>query len=74
MTGLPPSELGANHVRPTVPDAVTAGLLANVWAAVGTEAALIETSLEKLVLYPNAFLDSTLNLYTVFAARVAVVE
>ena len=74
MTGLPPSELGATHVRPTVPDDVTIGLLANVRGAVGTEAALIETSLEKLVLKPNAFLDSTLNLYTVFAVRVAVVE
>jgi hypothetical protein len=74
MTGLPPSELGAIHVRPTVPDAVTAALLANVRGAVGREAALIETSLEKLVLYPNAFLDSTLNLYTVFGIRVVVVE
>jgi len=34
----------------------------------------METSFEKLVLYPNEFLDSTLNLYTVLAVRVAVVE
>ena len=34
----------------------------------------METSFEKATLYPYAFLDSTLNLYTMFAVREAVVE
>jgi len=64
-------------VRPTVPEAVTSALFAKVRGAVGFSAAVccavIETSFVKLVLYPTAFLDSTLNLYTEFATRVALV-
>jgi len=47
MTGLPPFELGAYHVSPTVPDDVNAGLFAKDKGALASEAALIETSLEK---------------------------
>jgi len=62
MTGLPPSYAPSAHVRPTVPDAVTETLFANYTGASGIEAARIVTSFEWLVEYPNAFLDSTLNL------------
>jgi hypothetical protein len=44
MTGLPPSEVAADHVRPTMPDVVTAALLAKDRGAVGTEAAITSTS------------------------------
>lgn len=56
-----------------MPDAVTATLLANWTGASGSEAARIVASFEKVVEKPNAFLDSTLNLYTVLGIRVAVV-
>lgn len=56
-----------------MPDAVTAKLLANWTGASGREAARIVASFEKVVEKPNAFLDSTLNLYTVLGIRVAIV-
>jgi hypothetical protein len=49
-------------VRPTMPDAVTVASLAKARGAVGTEAAMIETSFEKFVLSPKAFIDFVTNL------------
>ncbi len=43
MTGLPPSEDGADQVRPTMPAVVTDALFAKFIGAVGGEGALIET-------------------------------
>jgi hypothetical protein len=45
-----------------MPEVVTAAMLARARGAVGTEAAKIVTSFEKVELNPKAFLDSTLNL------------
>ena len=50
MMGLPPLEVGAVQVSPTIPDAVTAALFANYRGAVGTEPALMDTSFENIKL------------------------
>jgi hypothetical protein len=73
MTGLPPSEVAADHVRPTMPAVVTTALLAKDRGAVGATAFKIEISFEKLVLKPKAFLDLTLNLKRVLGVRLYVV-
>jgi hypothetical protein len=47
---------------PTIPDEVTATSFANKRGADGGDEFKIETSFEKVVLNPKAFLDYTLNL------------
>ena len=44
-----------------MPEAVTAASFANSRGAVGKEAAIIETSFEKVILYPKAFSDASKN-------------
>ncbi len=65
-------EATADHVRPTMPEAVTAKLFAKVRGAVGTEAARIETKFET-VLSPKALTDVVTNLYTVLGVKDTVV-
>ena len=44
-----------------MPEAVTAASFANSRGAVGTEAAMISTKFENVILYPKAFSDASKN-------------
>ena len=57
-------------MKPSTPAAVTLGSFARFIGGSGSFAARTTTSFENAILNPNAFLDSTLNLYKVFGVRV----